>query len=80
MFKALNVNTVPKLWEKRFEIFKESKVDLKDLEDVDSAGVAFLVQWAKATPEHKLTLINATPRLLKLISTFRLEELFEIQK
>ena len=79
MFKALNVNTVPELWEKRFEIFKESNVDLKNLEDVDSAGVAFLVQWAKATPRHKLILTHATPRLLKLISTFRLEEIFEIQ-
>ncbi len=79
MFKALNVNTVPELWERRFEIFKESNVDLKNLEDVDSAGVAFLVQWAKATPRHKLILTHATPRLLKLISTFRLEELFEIQ-
>lgn len=70
---------VSELWNKRQEIFKQDKVDLLNIKQVDSAGVAFLVQWAKSLPQHKLTLIHSTHNVRSLIKTFRLAPLFELQ-
>lgn len=76
---ALTVKTVPALWEKRAEIFKDNSVDLGQVSEIDSAGVAFLVQWAKAQPERRLTLKGAPDNALRLIKTFKLSKLFELQ-
>ncbi len=78
MFTALNTTTVPELWEQKEQYFVLDMVDLRNLQDVDSAGVAFLVQWAKALKGRRLTLKNTPPRLFKLIETFRVTELFDI--
>lgn len=81
---SLNVDTlthveVSNLWEKREEIFKADKVDLQGLKRVDSAGVAFLVQWAKSRPEQKLILVHSSQNVRALIQTFRLSPLFILQ-
>lgn len=70
---------VTSLWNKRNEIFKEQSVDLKSNEVIDSAGIAFLVQWAKNTPSKRLTILNASNNVKSLIKTFRLGDLFEMQ-
>lgn len=70
---------VTQLWSKREEIFKAQSVDLKDNEVIDSAGIAFLVQWAKSTPHKRLTILNGSDNVKALIKTFRLGELFELK-
>ncbi len=77
---ALTCATVPELWKRRETLFTEHQADLSVLEEVDSAGIAFLVQWAKACEARgeKLQLAGVPPRALRLIRTFRLEGLFNL--
>ncbi|HIX56063.1 MAG TPA: STAS domain-containing protein [Candidatus Anaerobiospirillum pullistercoris] len=70
---------VPVLWEQRSQIFKQSQLDLSQTEAVDSAGIAFLVQWAKSLPQKQLTLLHTPANVQALIKTFRLEPLFVLQ-
>ncbi len=74
----LTVRTVPTLWEQRQTLFAQSSADLSALQAIDSAGIAFLVQWAKAQPASKLRLTAPPERALRLIRTFKLEPLFEL--
>lgn len=76
---ALTVKTVPELWEQRAELFKEQSVSLAAVTEVDSAGIAFLAQWAKAQPQMKLKLSAVPENALRLIKTFKLQPLFELQ-
>ncbi len=75
-FDKLTVDTVPMLWKQRNEIFSADGADLSGSE-VDSAGVAFLVRWAKSLHGGKLKLAGCSPDVLKLISVFELKPLFE---
>lgn len=77
-FSELSFESVPLLWKDREEIFKANKVDLKECK-IDSAGMAFLVQWAKSLPSHQLAICNAPKNALDLISTYKLSELFNIE-
>ncbi len=74
----LTVKTVPALWQQRRELFKDDCTDLRGVDEIDSAGVAFLVQWAKAQPLGRLSLYNVPENALKLIKTFKLDPLFEL--
>lgn len=76
---AMTVKTVPELWEQRSRLFAEGIVSLSGVSAVDSAGIAFLVQWAKARPGRRLILKGAPENALRLIETFKLQELFELQ-
>ena len=67
---------VPQLWEQRQAIFQQHEVDLAQTTAVDSSGIAFLVQWAKSTPEHKLKVYHAPATVQALIKTFHFEPLF----
>lgn len=78
MFKKLTHIEVAQLWQEREALFKEQVVDLKDNEEIDSSGVAFLVQWAKSQ-NNKLTICHASETVRSLIKTFRLEPLFVLQ-
>ncbi|MDD7021404.1 MAG: STAS domain-containing protein [Aeromonadales bacterium] len=75
-FDKLTVDTVPELWKQRSGIFSGDGADLSGAE-IDSAGVAFLVRWAKSLHGGKLKLAGCSPDLLKLISIFELKPLFE---
>lgn len=79
MFEILDSKSVPALWERRAEIFKADRVDLKDTREIDSAGIAFLVQWAKALPQGRLTILNAPDNAVRLIATFKLQPLLQVQ-
>lgn len=74
----LTVRTVPQLWEQRTEIFAISVADLSQLKEIDSAGIAFLVQWAKARTPQRLQLRAVPERARRLIQTFKVEPLFEL--
>lgn len=78
MFAKLTHVEVAQLWSLREQIFKAAQVDLKDNEEMDSAGVAFLVQWAKSQG-GKLTIYHASDKVRSLIKTFRLEPLFVLK-
>lgn len=75
-FSAMTAVEVPHLWEKRAEIFKQNELDLAATRSVDSSGIAFLVQWAKALPAKQLTIYHAPNNVKALIKTFRLGPLF----
>ncbi len=79
----LTVDHVPQLWADRARIFADSRVDLRATTALDSSGIAFLVQWAKAVGAResgaRLVLEHAPDRALRLIRTFRLEPLFELR-
>lgn len=77
--KELSFNTAASLWKQKDELFKLNELDLQGVK-IDSAGIALLVQWAKATQNQKLKLKNVTQSALNLIGTYRLGCLFEIEK
>lgn len=76
----LNFETVPALYKQKGSIFSETEADLGNAKTVDSAGVAFLVMWAKSLPEKRLTLKNVPDKAIALIRTFKLSELFSIEE
>lgn len=75
---AVTVHEVPSLWQQRASLFTEQVCDLSAVTDIDSAGIAFLVQWAKALRRQgqTLTLLHVPAQALRLISTFKLQPLF----
>ena len=77
--EKLTVDVVPQLWKHRENIFADKSVALSPDMQVDSSGIAFLVQWAKHLPQRRLIIINAPTNAIKLIKMFRLEELFEVK-
>lgn len=78
-FSELSKQTVPELWSRREEIFNDPSLDCEDLV-IDSAGVAFLVKWSQSLGERQLHLIDASSDLKHLITVFRLEKLFLMEK
>ncbi len=77
--KELNCNTVPEYWKNRQSLFQNRELDLKNISDIDSAGIAFLIHWSKSDPQNKLILKNVPANALKLINTFNLQPIFEIR-
>lgn len=69
---------VSQLWNEREQIFKDSEVDLAVNQEIDSSGIAFLVQWAKAQSNQQLVIHNASHTVKSLIITFHLEPLFKL--
>ena len=78
-FRIMTVETVPGLWRGRDAIFRGPEIDLKTVEQIDSAGIAFLIQWSKSLAPRRLRLKNVPEAAIKLIDTFALRQLFEIQ-
>mgnify|MGYP002110304062 FL=1 len=75
----MTYESVPALWSLRAEIFKNQEIDLSAVKSIDSAGIAFLVQWSKALKGQKLKLKNPPLAATNLIATFALAPLFEIE-
>lgn len=78
-FKIMTHVEVAQMWESRAKLFEKNEVDLSDNVEIDSSGVAFLVQWAKNN-HNQLTIYNASNNLKSLIKTFRLEPLFVLKE
>lgn len=78
-FTRMSAKEVPELWERRAQIFTQAELDLSKTQAVDSAGIAFMVQWAKALPGKQLTLRHAPSNVQALIKTFRLDPLFVLK-
>jgi len=75
----IDVKFVEKNWTQRKKIFIEEQVKLSDNVSIDSAGLAFLVLWAKELGQKKLQIVGAPRELVKLVETFKVTELFVIQ-
>ncbi|MDO5351905.1 MAG: STAS domain-containing protein [Succinatimonas sp.] len=75
----MTYESVPALWERRSEMFKNTEIDLSTVTSIDSAGIAFLVQWSKALEGRKLKIKNPPLAATNLIATFALASLFEIE-
>lgn len=71
---------VPMLWEQRAQLFKQNELDLAKIEAIDSAGIAFLVQWAKSQAQKQLKLSHVSTNVKALIKTFHLEPLFVLSE
>ena len=78
----LTGDTVPGYWKKRAELFSSAEADFSGLEAIDSAGLAFLVKWAKAVAAGggKLRLVNPTEQLTSIIGIYRVGDLFDLGK
>ena len=59
-FKIMTHVEVAQMWESRAKIFEKNEVDLSDNVEIDSSGVAFLVQWAKTTIINLLSTMPLT--------------------
>lgn len=75
----LTFANVPQLWKQRESFFKNSVFDMKNIRKIDAAGAAFLVQWAKTQDNKKIKLLNVSKTAVNLISTYKLNEIFEIE-
>ena len=75
----LTFATVPLLWKQRETIFKDSVFDMQNIKKIDAAGAAYLVQWAKSHENKKIKLLNVSKTAVNLITTYRLNEIFEIE-
>lgn len=75
----MTYESIPALWERRSEMFKNTEIDLSTVTSIDSAGIAFLVQWSKALEGRKLKIKNPPLAATNLIVTFALASLFEIE-
>ena len=75
----LTFATVPLLWKQRETIFKDSVFDMQNIKKIDAAGTAYLVQWAKSQENKKIKLLNVSKTAVNLITTYRLNEIFEIE-
>lgn len=75
----LTFANVHQLWKQRESFFKNSVFDMKNIRKIDAAGAAFLVQWAKTQENKKIKLLNVSKTAVNLISTYKLNEIFEIE-
>lgn len=67
-------------WPDREQLFAESEVHLDAVKLVDSAGLAFLVQWAKARLAEggsRLRLRSVPTQLQRLITMYGVGPLFD---
>lgn len=78
-FSELTAKSVPNLWTDRKVIFAQDSLDLALTKNIDSAGIAFLVQWTKSLKDKKLKIKNVSEDAMHLIATFKIQSLFEIE-
>ncbi|SFP61202.1 phospholipid transport system transporter-binding protein [Ruminobacter amylophilus] len=75
---ALDFNSVEKLWKDRKTLFSDSVADLSSVDKIDSAGISFLVLWAKEH-ENRLRIIKPPKEAINLIKLFKLNDLFSVE-
>lgn len=69
------------LWETRAQWWQDESMDLGGVLTLDSAGVALMVKWAKATRERGLTprLTSAPDDFIKLATLYGVAGLFSVE-
>lgn len=69
---------VEKLWANKDELFINNSIDLSNVIKVDSAGIAFLVIWAKNLSGTKLHIKSMPLEAKHLVELFKVTELFDL--
>lgn len=57
----LTKQQLPSLWAQRSQLFSQSSVDLSAVKEIDSIGLAFLVQWSQSLAADARPLALVTP-------------------
>ena len=78
---AIDTRQVSLWWSDREALFAESELMLHAVTSVDSAGLAFLVKWAKALQARGgcLRLHGGPQQLQRLLTLYGVEALFELE-
>ncbi|MGL4206847.1 MAG: STAS domain-containing protein [Aeromonadaceae bacterium] len=78
---AIDTQRVSRWWAERETLFAESELMLHEVTSVDSAGLAFLVKWAKAQLARggRLRLQGGPRQLHRLLALYGVDELFELE-
>lgn len=75
----IDTGSVLHYWPAREQMFAAADLYLDEVKLVDSAGLAFLVQWAKARLNSggRLRLVNVPSQLQRLITIYGVGPLFD---
>ncbi|MFP2770074.1 STAS domain-containing protein [Oceanisphaera sp. KMM 10153] len=78
--RELTRDMLPAYWAERNILFGAERVDLSGLKQVDSVGLAFLVQWSQALAagNKQLTLISPPTSFFPLADLYGVSSLFEL--
>ncbi len=78
--RALTRDNLPAYWAERSTLFGAGQVDLSALSQLDSVGLAFLVQWSQAlaADNQSLTLISPPASFYPLADLYGVSSLFEL--
>ena len=69
----LQAPQVNALWQRRSEWWQDDALDMSGVTTLDSAGLALLVKWAKATPQ----LVGASTDFYTLAKLYGVASLFQ---
>ena len=59
--QPLTKQQLPSLWAQREQLFSQNKADLSAVSEIDSIGLAFLVQWSQSLAADARPLVLVTP-------------------
>ena len=59
--QPLTKEQLPSYWAQREQLFSQNKADLSAVREIDSIGLAFLVQWSQSLAADARPLTLATP-------------------
>ncbi|WP_445401373.1 STAS domain-containing protein [Zobellella sp. An-6] len=78
--RALTRDELPAYWAERQSLFTLDRVALDGVEQLDSVGLAFLVQWSQAlaTEGKTLTLLSPPASFYPLADLYGVGSLFEL--
>ncbi len=76
---VLNATKVEQLWQTRTEIFQHDSVDLSQVAKIDSAGISFLVLWARQQKDGILTVKSMPEDAVHLVQLFKVAQMFRQQ-
>lgn len=71
---------LPAYWAERHSLFTQSQADLSELNEIDSIGLAFLVQWSQAmgTEQQALSLLKPPASFYPLADLYGVNSFFEL--
>ncbi len=78
--RALTREHLSAYWAEREALFVHRQADLSDLSQLDSIGLAFLVQWSQAlgAEQGPLTLLSPPPSFKPLAALYGVGAYFEL--
>ncbi|ART80820.1 STAS domain-containing protein [Oceanisphaera avium] len=76
--QPLTRNQLAHYWNQREQLFSQARADLSAVQEIDSIGLAFLVQWSQslAAELRPLTLDTPPANFLPLVDLYGVGEFF----